>query len=137
MEPQGGGFRYVGDVCKVDESLGLVFGYAIVCEKDGSPYHDKQGDHIPEADMLEKSLDFMLHSRAADEMHDCAETGTVPFAFPLTGEIAKQLGISSNRTGLLIGMKPAPEVFAKFADGTYTQFSIGGERFDLVEEDAA
>src|ERR1700726_2802355 len=33
------------EVLKVDESLGLVFGWAIVCPKDGADYWDLQEDH--------------------------------------------------------------------------------------------
>jgi hypothetical protein len=36
------------EVLKVDESLGLVLGWAIVCKKDGCDYFDLQEDHIPE-----------------------------------------------------------------------------------------
>src|SRR4051812_4790287 len=30
----------VARIAKIDESLGLVFGYAIVCTKNGQPYYD-------------------------------------------------------------------------------------------------
>jgi hypothetical protein len=35
----------------------------------------------------------------------------------------------------MVAAKPSPEVLAKFADGTYTGFSIGGtvEGFERVE----
>lgn len=113
-------------VCKVDDSLGLVFGWAIVCTEDGDPYFDVQGDHIPEYSMVKAATDFMLHSRAAKEMHQGDETGQILYAFPMTSDIAKALGIETKRTGLLIGMRPSPEVLGKFRDGTYTGFSIGG-----------
>ena len=139
-EQTGREFTYVGDVAKVDASLGLVFGYAIVSKIDGEPYVDTQEHHIPERDMLEKSLEFMEHSGISNEMHELDDDkqpvadGTVVFAFPLTAEIAKQLEIQAPKTGLLIGMKPSPEVFEKFRDGTYTQFSIGGRIFAEPQE---
>ena len=46
----------------------------------------------------------------------------------LETEIAKSLGITTERTGLLLAYRPAPEVLAKFKDGTYTGFSIEGAR---------
>jgi hypothetical protein len=52
----------------------------------------------------------------------------VVFGFPLTEEIAKSLAIESRAHGLLIAMRPSPDVLAKFKDGTYTGFSIGGAR---------
>jgi putative serine protease XkdF len=115
-------------VCKVDDDLGLVFGFAIVCKRDGADYFDLQDDHIPEAAMLEAATDFMLHSRVAKEMHGGEEVGSIVFAFPLTTEIAKALDISTKTTGLLIAMKPAPDVLSKYRDGTFTGFSIGGSR---------
>lgn len=120
---------------KVDESLGLVFGFAIVCKKDGEDYFDLQEDHIPEDAMLKASLDFMLNSRVAKEMHAGDAAGTVVFAFPLTSEIAKALEIETKQTGLLIAMRPAEGMMAKFKTGELTGFSIGGYR--LVDEDAA
>jgi len=114
-------------VVKVDADLGLVFGFAVVCKRDGERYFDLQDDHITEKAMLEAATDFMIHSRVSKDMHDSAD-GTVVFAFPLTSDIAKSLKIETEQTGLLIAMKPSPEVFGKFKDGTYTGFSIGGSR---------
>jgi hypothetical protein len=118
-------------VAKVDEGHGLVFGYAIVCKKDGQDYFDLQDDHIPEDAMLDASVDYMIKYRTAKEMHlpDGALPGSVVFAFPLTTDIAKAFGIETKTTGLMIGMKPDdPAVLAKFKSGEYTGFSMGGTR---------
>lgn len=120
-------FEYIGEVAKTDDALGVVYGYAIVSKIDGEPYADLQGHHIPEREMVAKSLDFAENSGRSGDMHRNVDDGTVPFLFPLTTEIAKSLGIESARTGLLIGMKPSPAVYAKFKSGEYKQFSIGGE----------
>ena len=119
-------FERTTEVLKVDESLGLVFGFAMVSTLNGEAYYDSQGDHIPEDAMMKASLDFMQHARVAKEMHRGDAIGEIVFAFPLTGDIAKSLGITTRRTGLLIGMKPSKTVLAKFANGSYTGFSIGG-----------
>lgn len=119
-------------VVKVDAELGLVFGFAIVSTLCGEPYYDVQGDHIPDEAMLKAAADFMEHARVAKEMHKGDQKGTVVFAFPLTSDIAKSLDIQTEKTGLLIGMKPTPEVLEKFRDGSYTGFSIGG-LYDKVE----
>jgi hypothetical protein len=55
--------RATTDLLKVDDSLGVVFGYAIVCrEKDAEgnwvDHYDTQGHHIPEDEMLKASVDF-------------------------------------------------------------------------------
>lgn len=122
-------------VVKVDETLGLVFGFAIVSKKDGADYYDLQDDHIPEDAMLKASLDFMENSRVAKEMHSGDPAGNVVFAFPLTTDIAAALDIVTKQTGLLIAMRPAPGMLAKFKSGEFTGFSIGGLR--LEDEDAA
>lgn len=120
-------FQIGCDVLKVDEELGLVFGFAIVCKQDGKEYFDVQGDHVPEDAMLKASADFMVKSRVAKEMHRGDQTGQVVFAFPLTTDIAKALGIETKTTGLLIAMQPGEEALKKFKSGAYTGFSIGGK----------
>ncbi len=124
---------------KVDESLGLALGFAIVCMEKGEPFVDLQGDFIPEDAMVEAAMDFMQNSRVSGDMHakdanrDPVQDGQVVFAFPLTTDIAKSLGITTERTGLLVALKPSPEVLEKFKDGTYKGFSIGGHYIENEE----
>ena len=122
------------EVLKVDDSLGLVLGWAIVCKKDGADYWDLQDDHIPESSMIAAAVDFMQHSRTAKEMHGGESAGSVLFAFPMTEDIAKAFGVETKTTGLMIAMKPeSADMLAKFKDGTYTGFSIGGARLEDEE----
>ena len=122
------------EVAKVDDALGLVFGFAIVSKVDGEPYFDTQGDHIPEDSMLKAATDFMLSSRMSGDMHGRDESGEpiqdgdVIFAFPLTEEVAKAMGIETQKTGLMVAMRPSAAVLAKYKSGEYTGFSIGGKR---------
>lgn len=129
-------------VCKVDEGLGLVFGWAIVCKVDGKEYFDTQGDYIPEDAMMKASADFMENSRMAADMHPRDENntfqpemanGTIVFAFPMTEDVAKALGIETRKTGLLIAMKPPADILEKFKSNEYTGFSVGGYR--ITDED--
>lgn len=122
-------------VLKVDESLGLVMGHAIICTEDGEPYFDLQGDHIPEDAMLEAALDFMMNSRVAKEMHEGEEAGTIAFVWPMTGEIAKAFEVEVRKTGLMIAMKPNDGMLKRFKSGELTGFSIGGERLKDEEVD--
>ncbi len=129
-------FDITGYVVKVDDSLGLVMGFAIVCNEDGEPYFDVQGDHIPEDAMLKASLDFMQNSAAVNEMHDDERVGDVVFAFPLTEDIAKAFGILTRKTGLMIAIKPADDdMLKRFQLGELTGFSIGGTRIEDEEID--
>lgn len=135
------GFR----IAKVDEGLGLVFGWAIVCKVDGQDYYDLNIDkggqhagkrvpeHIPEDTMLKASTDFMLSDRVGNEMHAGPDSGTFAFAFPMTTEIAKAMGITTRKTGLMVAYKCEPAVLAKFRDGTYTGFSVEGRRLAFEE----
>jgi hypothetical protein len=124
-------------IAKIDESLGLVMGWAIVCKVEGEDYYDLNIDrdtgervpeHIPEDAMLKASAEFMENSRVGNEMHKGPDSGTYVFAFPLTTDIAEKMGIVSKYTGLMVAYKPTPEVFEKFKDGTYSGFSIEGRR---------
>ncbi len=128
-------FELRAEVLKVDESLGLVMGHAIICNKDGDPYFDLQGDHIPEESMLSAALDFMEHSQVAREMHSGDQAGTVVFAWPMTADIAKAFRIVTDTTGLMIAMRPQEDMLAKFKSGELTGFSIGGLRLDDEEVD--
>jgi hypothetical protein len=112
---------------KVNDSLGLVFGWAIISKIDGVAHFDTQGHHIPEDVMLKGTSEYMQNDRIAKEMHVGGEKGKVVFAFPVTEDIAEAMGIRSDQTGLMIAMKPDNEpMLQKFRDGTYSGFSIGG-----------
>lgn len=116
-------------VTKVDDRLGVVFGWAIVSKEGGADYFDTQGDHIPEDAMLHAATDFMSKRRTMKVMHTGAKKGSVIFAWPMTSEIAKAMGIQTEKTGLMVGVKPdSKAVLDKFASGEYTGFSIGGSR---------
>lgn len=128
------------EICKVDAELGLVLGWAIICKKGGENYFDLQDDHITEKAMVETSLDFMLNSRMAKDMHTKGDDGVLPgsivFAFPMTTDVAKAFGMEVPCTGLMIGMKPdSDEILQKFKSGVYTGFSIGGSRIEDEEVD--
>ncbi|MFA6022422.1 MAG: XkdF-like putative serine protease domain-containing protein [Rhodospirillales bacterium] len=132
-KPKKETFETSSQVVKMDDNLGLVFGWAIVCTKGGQDYVDLQDDHIPEDSMLKAAADFMANSRVAKDMHAGDQIGDVVFAWPMTSEIAKSLDIETETTGLLIAMKPSADVYAKFKDGTYSGFSIGGRRIEDEE----
>lgn len=120
-------FEATTSICKVDDSLGLVFGYAMVCKINGEDHFDTQGHHIPEDTMLRTLTKFMDSGSIAKEMHTGEQVGKYLFAFPMTTEIAKSLGITVEQTGALVAMKPDSDTtLQKFRDGTFTGFSIGG-----------
>lgn len=124
------------EVFKVDETLGILFGFAIVCLIDGQEYFDTQGDHIPEFEMLKATAEFMRGSRPAKIQHKGTQQGQIVFGFPLTAEIASALGVETKKTGFVIGMKPdSQKVVEAFQQGELTGFSIGGRANNELIED--
>lgn len=114
-------------ILKVDDSLGLVFGYAMVCKIDGEEHFDLQGHHIPEETMTRVLAKFMQEGAIAKEMHSGDPVGKFVFAFPMTTDIAKSLDITVKQTGALVAMKPDNQsTLQKFTSGVFTGFSIGG-----------
>jgi hypothetical protein len=59
-------------------------------------------------------------------MHTRLDAGQVVFGFPLTTDIAAAMGITTPKTGFIVGVKPAASVLAKYRSGELTSFSIGG-----------
>lgn len=122
---------------KVSDELGIVFGFAMVCKINGEDYYDLHGDHITEKGMLEATAEFMSGDRIAKDLHRGSSVGQVLFGFPLTTEIAKSMGITSERHGYMVGMKPFDDaILAKYRSGEYKDFSMGGSRIEdeVVEE---
>lgn len=118
-------------VSGVDQGLGLVFGWGIVCKEGGQDYYDVQGNHIPEGAMVEAVTDFMKSGRMAGEQHSRMKAGTIVHSFPLTSDIATAMGIGTNKTGWMVAMAPDPALLAKFKSGEMTGFSIGGEHIEI------
>lgn len=112
---------------KLDDELGIVFGWAIVSKRDGADYYDLQGHHIPESVMAKAVTEFMKNERVAKEMHDGGERGKVVHSAVLTTDIAKSGGITVTQTGWFVGVAPDAELLAKFKSGEVKEFSIGGE----------
>lgn len=140
-----GNFTASSEIVKVNDELGLVFGYAVVCKeldlsKAEQPvmveHYDTQGHHIPEQVMLKAATDFAINSRASKDMHRGDACQTAVFNFPMTEDIAKALGMTIEKSGWLIALKPTPEVLAKYKSGEYTGFSIGGMAHELEDAPA-
>jgi hypothetical protein len=141
-------------VAKVDENLGLVFGWAIVCKVKGKDYYDLNVDvagkhagervpeHIPEEVMTKAAFSITkMGTLPGNELHEGPDRGHYPFLFPLTTDIAKAMGITTEKTGLMCAFAPPKDVLAKFRKGPngeppeYTGFSIEGKRLKYEEID--
>lgn len=116
-------------VVKVDEKLGLVFGWALATSLDGgaTPHVDLQDDAIVGDDELIKiAAEFMESSAASDVMHDDNPDGKVVFCMPLTKDVSTALGVTSKVHGLAIAMRPSPTTFKRFLLKELNAFSIAG-----------
>lgn len=113
------------NVVKISDELGLVFCWAFTSKSAGADYYDLHGDTI-DPDFVAAAASFMERGGVTDEMHDGSPDGRVVFAMPMTPEIAKAFSIETDTVGLMIALKPSPEVFAKFKSGEYTGVSIQG-----------
>jgi hypothetical protein len=144
----------VSDVLNVDEEHGLVFGYAIVSkvrksyeepfedyfdlnvDQDGVHKGKRVPENITEDAMFKAAVDAAETGvqMAGNVNHDGPDVGSYYFMLPVTEEIAKALGWQVKKTGLVVGYHPGDEaVLEKFKDGTFTGFSIEGERVEYEE----
>jgi|GEM_PF-5012811 len=115
------------EVLKTATAINTVFGFAIISKQNGGDYVDLQGDHITENAVLKASATFMEGDRKALDMHSGEPIGKILFAFPLVSDVAEALGVTTNTTGLIVGMTPDnPTMLEKFATGARTGFSLGG-----------
>lgn len=137
--------------CKVSSvvpSLGLVFGWGIVCKVGGVDYVDSQNNHVPEDAMVEATSDFMKSARVHGDMHVRGTTedlpaGVVVHSMPLATDMWKGMWTNEDgswpasmpaeppRTGWFVATAPDPAMLAKFASGEYTGFSIGGHYLEI------
>lgn len=115
------------EVAKVDDSLGLVFGWAIVSEINGEPYYDTQDHYIPSEVAMKSFAKYMQGERVAKAMHKGERIGSAVFGWPMTLDVMKAMGLQSEKTGVMIAMKPdGDEILKRYRDKSWTGFSIGG-----------
>ena len=89
-----------GEHVKIDEGLGLLFGYAMVSKINGEENVDLHDDYIPEDAMLEAATEFMRGPRILKEIHTGNPIGKVLFAFPVTEDISASLGWVVEKNGI-------------------------------------
>jgi hypothetical protein len=121
-------FEKAGQFFKVDDELGIAYGWAIICSENEAPYFDLQGDHIPEDAMVSALADFAKNSRVGKDQHQGEQAGEHVFLYPITKGTAIGLGITTARRGAIVGYQPANRKdLDAITTGARTGFSIGGE----------
>ena len=117
----------VGKILKRDDEERLAFGWAYVSTVDNQISLDHSGEFIRPDQLAKAATNFMLSLRTAKTMHSGASIGEVVHSMPLTNEIAKALGIQSNREGWLVAIKVYDDqVWQDVKSGKLAAFSIGG-----------
>lgn len=114
-------------VVKMDDEQRIVWGWASVATENGEPVYDVHGDHIPMSELTNASIDFMENVRVGKSLHQGEQVSSVIGCLPLSSELAKALGIESNREGLIMGFRVSDdETWSMIKSGELPALSIGG-----------
>ncbi len=115
------------DILKVDVDERIVWGWAYVSTVKGVRSVDHSQESVSPEVLVKAATNFMLSVRTAKAMHQGGSVGEVVHSFPLTNELGKSLGVSSDREGWIICMKIHDEkVWQSVKSGELSAFSIGG-----------
>jgi len=116
-----------GQIVKQLDEERLAFGWAYVATVKGEVSLDHSGEFIRPELLAKAATNFMLSMRTAKRMHSGESIGEVIHSMPLTNDVAKALGIQSDREGWIIAIKVHDEqVWQAVKSGKLAAFSIGG-----------
>ena len=116
-----------GQILKQMDEERLAFGWAYVSTVKGELSLDHSGEFIRPEQLAKAATNFMLSMRTAKSMHTGEMIGEVVHSMPLTNDIAKALGIQSDREGWVIALKVYDDqVWQDVKSGKLAAFSIGG-----------
>jgi len=116
-----------GQIVKQLDEERLAFGWAYVATVKGEVSLDHSGEFIRPELLAKAATNFMLSMRTAKRMHSGESIGEVIHSMPLTNDVAKALGIQSDREGWIIAIKVYDDqVWQDVKSGKLSAFSIGG-----------
>lgn len=126
-----------GQILKRDDEQRLVYGWAYVSTVEGKLSKDMSGEVIRPDTLAKAATNFMLDARMSKFMHQGEQIGVVVHSLPVTDEIAKSLGIQTDRQGWIVGIKIfSDSVWEMVKSGKLSAFSIGGAaNRERVEDD--
>ena len=96
------------EVVKVDSKLGIVFGWGMVSKIRDEDYFDTDNQKASCHEMLKSTTAFMKGSRINNSEHTPKDEGVVIHSFPLTPDIAKAMGITSDIFGWMVVSSQSP-----------------------------
>lgn len=121
-----GFFEVRAEICKIDEELRVVYGWAYVCEENGKPVVDHSGDVIPWREIEKCAHQFNLDSRRGGIMHKDSG-GDIVANLMFSPDVQDALGIDLNKVGWFIGYRVNDDAaWQGVLKGKYTGFSIHG-----------
>ncbi len=116
-----------GQILKQMDEERLAFGWAYVSTVNGEISLDHSGEFIRPDQIAKAATNFMLSMRTAKAMHTGSKIGEVVHSMPLTNDIAKALGVQSDREGWIVAIKVYDDqVWQDVKSGKLAAFSIGG-----------
>ena len=116
-----------GQILKQLDEERLALGWAYVSTVKGELSLDHSGEFIRPEQIAKAATNFMLSMRTAKAMHSGGKIGEVVHSMPLTNDIAKALGIQSDREGWVVAIKVYDDqVWQDVKSGKLAAFSIGG-----------
>lgn len=119
--------RLEGKILKQLDEERLAFGWAYVSTVKGELSLDHSGEFIRPDQIAKAATNFMLSMRTAKRMHSGERIGEVVHSMPLTDDIAKALGIETDRQGWIVAVKVHDDaVWQDVKSGRLSAFSIGG-----------
>lgn len=119
--------EFKAEILKIEPDQQLVWGWAYVCTVDGEISLDHSNEFVSPSEMEKAATNFMLDARVAKAMHSGEQVGEIIHSLPLTKELAKALGIQSDREGWIICMKIHDKtIWKRVKSGELPAFSIGG-----------
>lgn len=125
--------RFSHKITKVNEELGVIYGWASVTTKGGELVVDSQGEAIETIEIVKAAHKFVCDARVAKVMHQGGEVGEIVESLVFSEDIQKALGIELGLEGWFIGMRvPNDDLRKQVRDGDLPMFSIGGEGERIV-----
>jgi len=115
------------EIWKASDESRMVYGWASVSTMNGKPVVDRHGDVISTDTMVKMADSFMEGIRAAKTMHRGKVIGEVIHSLPVTAELAKAFGITTDREGWIVGVKIHDDrTWQMVKEGRLNGLSIGG-----------
>lgn len=111
-----------------DEELGVIVGYALISSINGERYfYDLQNTHYTESSIVKAVLKATRSGMTPSfhEHNSYKHAGHIAFMMPVTSSMSGAMGMTFDKTGLIVGIEATPEAIKKYKNGEYVGLSFG------------